>query len=100
MTNRIHNIRKWLLSIAIIHIIGGFLVPLIVNTPIMEIYVNHVSTAFNSPNAADSQQARFLISLLGPTIASWGLLFFYTIDSSFANPSPKAWWFMIMACLL
>jgi hypothetical protein len=40
------------------------------------------------------------MAIFGPTIASWGVLFLYAVNSAFSRPSPQAWWFMFTACLV
>jgi hypothetical protein len=55
---------------------------------------------FNIHQDNAKQQASFLMVLFGPTIASWGVLFLFAINSGFARPSPQAWWFMLLACIV
>ncbi|WP_223671264.1 hypothetical protein [Kangiella shandongensis] len=88
---------KWLKSIAVIHIIGGLLLPIMVFTPIAGSYFAHLLEAFPQ---GDLNSMKFLIGVFGPTVASWGLLFYYSVGKAFQNRTSKDWWFMVFAILV
>jgi len=39
----------------------------------------------------------FLVSVFGPTIASWGILFFSLARTFFSNPTRGLWWALILS---
>ena len=92
-------IKSFLQAIAIFHVIVGLCFPWIVDFPLFDYYKQHLHLAFNTNPESTGQQADFLITIFGPTIASWGVLFLYAVNSGFSRPSPHAWWFMIAACV-
>ncbi|MDQ8038626.1 MAG: hypothetical protein REI12_14490 [Pedobacter sp.] len=92
--------KRFLLLYAFAHIAGGLLLPCLVDTPFFAHYNNAVATAFNTQDAASRAQANYLSALMGPTVASWGLLFALAVQQSFAKPTRMAWWGMLGAGLL
>jgi hypothetical protein len=93
-------IKRFLKAIAMFHIIVGLCFPWIVESPLFSQYREHLHLVFNIHQDNAKQQASFLMALFGPTIASWGVLFLFAINSGFARPSPQAWWFMLLACIV
>lgn len=89
--------RRWLKTLAVIHIIGGLLLPVMVYTPLAVPYFQHLQTAFPDSNP---ESLRFLIGVFGPTVASWGLLFFYAIGKAFETQTKKDWWLLVSATLV
>ena len=85
--------------ISIAHIIGGILLPFLVNTPLFESYNTLVYKALGVNAARTNPEINFLIGLFGPTISSWGVLFFYVVTSAFRDPHPKGWWTIFFCCL-
>ncbi len=100
MNNRMKIIKKFLQLIAFLHVVGGILLPFLVETPVFNVYLQHLAHAFNFENKGAGVEIRFLVGLLGPTIASWGILFLFAINTGFANPGPRAWWFIVIACIV
>lgn len=92
--------KRFLLLYAFAHIVGGLLLPCLVDTALFTHYNNAVATAFNTQDAAARAQASYLSALMGPTVASWGLLFALAVQQSFAKPTRMAWWGMLGAGLL
>ena len=89
--------RRWLQTLAVIHIIGGLLLPVMVYTPLAVPYFQHLQTTFPDSNP---ESLRFLIGVFGPTVASWGLLFFYAIGKAFEAQTKKDWWLLVSATLV
>lgn len=87
----------WLQVLAIIHIIGGLLLPILVYTPLAAPYFALLQTALPDSNP---QSLKFLIGVFGPTVASWGLLFFYAIGKAFESRTRKDWWILVSAVLI
>lgn len=92
--------RLFLQLYALAHIAGGLLLPWLVHTAVFTAYHEQLAQTFNSHNASSREQALFLTGLMGPTIASWGLLFFLVVTQAFSTPSPRWWWGMVLAALL
>jgi len=88
---------KWLKFIAIIHIVGGLLLPLIVFTPVATPYFDHLLKTFPQ---GDLTSMKFLIGVFGPTVASWGLLFYYAVGKAFQSKTPRDWWFLFAAVMV
>ena len=111
LIKKIDTIKRVLQTIAIAHIVGGFCFPWIVQSELFSAYHEHLQRAFNvnaenygenyakNNGANAAQQATFLMAIFGPTIASWGILFLFAVNSGFARPTPQAWWFMFAACV-
>lgn len=89
--------KRWLQTLAVIHIIGGLLLPIMVYTPLAAPYFGHLQNAFPDSNP---ESLRFLIGVFGPTVASWGLLFFYAIGKAFESRTRKDWWLLASATLV
>lgn len=91
------GVEKWLKLIAIIHIIGGLLLPFVVFTPIATPYFEHLQKAFPQ---GDLTSMKFLIGVFGPTVASWGLLFYYALGKAFLSKTQKDWWFLFSTVMI
>jgi hypothetical protein len=91
--------KLFLQLIAIAHIVGGVLLPFLVNTSLFATYNMRVYQALGFDTARANPEVNFLIGLFGPTIASWGVLLFYVVSSAFKNLDPKGWWAVFFACL-
>ncbi len=100
MNNRMRIIKKFLQLIACLHIVSGILLPFLVDTPVFTVYLQHFAHAFSLENKGTGAEIRFLVGLLGPTIASWGILFLFAINTGFSNPNPRTWWFIVIACIV
>lgn len=88
---------KWLKLIALLHIIGGLLLPLLALTSFLDHYFIELQSVF--PNSSQDS-LRFLIGLFGPTVASWGLLFYFGIDKSFRSKARRDWSLLVIALLI
>ncbi len=88
---------QWLKTLAVIHILGGLALPLLVFTSIPDSYFLSLETQFPNSNP---ESLRFLIGIFGPTVASWGILFYYAIHKAFQARTSKDWWFLVGATLV
>lgn len=88
---------KWLKILAIIHIIGGLALPILVFTPLSAPYFDELTNRFANSNP---ESLRFLIGIFGPTVASWGLLFYYAIGKAFQSLKLSDWWILLCAILV
>ncbi|MEE9345437.1 MAG: hypothetical protein V3U88_07500 [Methylococcales bacterium] len=95
-----NNSKRFLQLIAILHIIGGLLLPWLVQTPLADDYVLSIMQNFQVNESDSDQLVRFLVGILGPTIASWGVLLLYVVNSFFHQPTMTTWWTIIIAGLI
>jgi hypothetical protein len=91
---------RFLQLYALAHLVGGLLLPWMVGTAVFTDYNRALAQAFHVSDAATSAQAQFLTGLMGPTVASWGLLFFLLVQQAFARPTRQLWWGMVLAGLV
>lgn len=88
---------KWLKLVAILHIIGGLLLPMLVLTPLLETYFIGIEQSFPNSNP---ESLRFLVGIFGPTVASWALLFFYSVSKAFHSKTFNDWLYLVLALLV
>jgi hypothetical protein len=93
------RIKLFLQLVAIAHVIGGLFLPILVNTSLFAAYNTSVYEALEVEGTGQNSNINFLHGLFGPTIASWGILFFYVVTTTFAKPDKKGWWTILLACL-
>ncbi len=92
------EVKRWLQFIAIVHIVGGLMLPVVVQLDIVQPYFRVLAEVFAVSHSQDLQFLQFMVGIFGPTIASWGVLFWAVVTQSFAIPTKGAWWLMIAAC--
>jgi hypothetical protein len=92
--------KRWLQFIALAHIIGGLMLPIVVQLDIAQPYFRLMANEFALSSQQDLLFLQFLVGIFGPTIASWGVLFWAVVTQSFALPTKGAWWLMIAACVV
>ncbi|MEE9412182.1 MAG: hypothetical protein V3V22_03925 [Methylococcales bacterium] len=95
-----NNSKRFLQLIAVLHIIGGLLLPWLVQTSLADDYVLSIMQNFKVNDPGADRLVRFLVGILGPTIASWGVLLLYVVNSFFHQPTITAWWTIIIAGLV
>src|SRR5687767_644399 len=94
------KIRLFLQLIAIVHIVGGILLPFLVNTQLFSTYNTLVNQALGFAPTGKNAEINFLIGLFGPTIASWGVLFLYVVNYAFKDLDKRGWWAIFASCIL
>jgi membrane associated rhomboid family serine protease len=47
-----------------------------------------------------SEEIKFLIAVFGPTVASWGVLFYALVKTYFRNPTRGTWWALVMSIVV
>ena len=50
--------------------------------------------------AKATPEVHFLVSAFGPTVASWGILFFALVRAFFRNPTNGSWWALVLAIVI
>lgn len=91
---------KLLRLLAICHVIGGMLLCLLYfSTPLHNTLLDLVYRN-QAEKVANASQLMFWLCILGPTIASWGVLFFTLVQQFAQHPSVLLWRGMITAVLV
>lgn len=99
----INSAKKYILIIKIIavaHIFLGVLLPFLAQIGTIEKLL--VSAMFNNIELSREAhvQVSYVISLFGPTIASWGVLLFILIQHYSQTPTAKTWLGLVAAILV
>ena len=71
-----NSAKQFLSLLAILHIIVGLTLPFLVNTRLFNYYNEQMLGAFNTSSIESLELGKFMLGILGPSIASWGVLFF------------------------
>lgn len=82
-----------------LHIMVGLALPYLVELPQFAFYNQHLLAAFNTDTAEALALGKFMVGILGPTVASWGVLFLFVVNMSFATRSRTGWYFMMVAII-
>src|SRR5690348_15301804 len=96
MAGRMAVIERTLLALALVHVAGGVALAALPLVP--RIHADLVSAVFGE--AATSEAAMFMVSVFGPTVASWGVLFFALVKTYFRDPAPGTWRALVLAILI
>jgi hypothetical protein len=94
----VRNLAFWLQLIGWSQVIGGMSLPWLLRSDLMSNYVAHVFQALQLPPEAQPA-ALILMSFLGPTIASWGVLFLFMVQTTLPSKTPKPMLFLCTALL-
>ena len=78
-----------------IHVIGGLLLALTGFLPAASAFLESVF-----PAAEHIPWSPYFVAVLGPTIASWGLLFSVLAEQFFVTPNHRIWRGMLLSLLL
>ena len=84
---------RLLLTVALAHVIAGLSLTIIPLAP--SVHFKLASAIFGAGKA--SEEVMFLISVFGPTVASWGVLFFALVRTYFRNPTSGSWWALVLS---
>lgn len=84
-----------LLAVSLAHVVAGVLLAALPLTPAA--HFNLVAAIFSVDKA--TQEVLFLVSAFGPTVASWGILFFALVRAFFRNPTSGSWWALVLAIM-
>ena len=76
-----------LLALASAHVVAGALIAILPLAPAL--HSGLVTAIFGA--AGDSKEVLFLVSAFGPTVASWGILFFALARAYFRGPAIGSW---------
>ncbi len=89
------NVERLLKLVGPIHVVGGLL---LAATGFLPSAMDMLEKYF--PTADQFAFSPFLVSVFGPTIASWGLLFGMLINQYFAVPDEKLWLGLMLSLLV
>ncbi len=87
---------RLLLFIALTHVVAGLVLTLLPLTP--DLQQTLASAIFGADKSTDT--VMFLISVFGPTVASWGVLFFALVRAYCRNPSRDSWRALMLSILI
>lgn len=94
------SVKYWLQFIALAHVIGGLMLPFIVQLNVVQPYFRLMANVFAVDSNQDLRLVQFMVGVFGPTVASWGVLFWAVVTQSFDNPTKKSWYVMLAACVV
>ena len=101
MPNRfLLSVKYWLQFIALAHVIGGLMLPFVVQLDLVQPYFRLMAQALALNANQDLHALQFMVGIFGPTVASWGVLFWAVVTQSFDNPTKKSWYVMLAACVV
>jgi hypothetical protein len=86
-------IERLLLTLALAHVIAGVSLTILPFAPL--VHFKLVAAIFGEGKA--SEEVMFLVSVFGPTVASWGVLFFALVRTFFRNPTSSSWWVLVLS---
>jgi hypothetical protein len=82
-----------LLAIALAHVVAGVSLAMLPFAP--SVHFKLVAAIFGAGKA--TEEVMFLVSVFGPTVASWGILFFALVRTYFRNPASGSWWALALS---
>jgi hypothetical protein len=89
-------IERLLVTIAVAHVAAGLALTLLPLAPAVHFAL--ASAIFGADKS--SPTVMFLISVFGPTIASWGVLFFALVKTFFRHPAKGSWRALVLSIVL
>ena len=87
---------RLLLAIALAHVAVGLGLAALPLVP--PVHSGLAAMIFGAGRA--TEEVRFLLSVFGPTIASWGILFYALVRAFFRNPSKASWWALVLSIVI
>jgi len=89
-------IERILLIVALAHVVAGLALAMLPIVP--SVHSSLASAIFGADKA--SEEVKFLVSVFGPTVASWGILFFALVRAHFRNPARGSWWALVLSVVI
>jgi hypothetical protein len=84
---------RLLLAIAVAHVAVGLGFAALPLAP--SVHSGLAAMIFGTGKA--TEEVRFLLAVFGPTIASWGVLFYALVRAFFRNPNKGSWWALVLS---
>jgi hypothetical protein len=88
-------LHKILMLVGPLHVVGGLLLFITAFFPSTQVAI---ASLVNLP--AGQGFSPFFVAILGPTIASWGVLFSAVVTQFYAAPSPGLWKAMVLSVVI
>ena len=88
-------LHKILKLVGPLHVVGGLLLFMSAFFPSTQAAI---ASLVNLP--ADQDFSPFFVAILGPTIASWGVLFWAVVTQFYAAPSPGLWKALVLSVVV
>ena len=85
-----------LLAVSLAHVVAGVLLAALPVAP--AVHFDLVASIFSGDKA--TQEVLFLVSAFGPTVASWGILFFALVRAFFRNPTSGSWRALVFSIVI
>ncbi len=98
--NLLLRVKCWLQFVALAHVFGGLMLPFVVQFDLVQPYFRLMAEVFALNPNQDLRMVQFMVGIFGPTVASWGVLFWAVVTQSFDNPTKKSWYVMLAACVV
>ena len=92
-----HTAKTFLSFLAIMHILVGIALPFLVETPLFDYYNERLLAAFETSSNDALAIGKFMVGILGPSIASWGILFLFLVRYAYQSGSTSAYKVMILS---
>lgn len=97
--NTLLIVKRWLQFIGVAHVFGGLFLPWLLHSSLTDGYRKQVFLAIGASHDAESV-VTLMMSFMGPTIASWGVLFLYFVKTAFSTPHRQDWHYLCLALLV
>ena len=91
--------KRLLEILAILHIIIGMMLPFLIDSWLFTYYNKQLLAAFNTDSAEAQELGKFMLGILGPAIASWGVLFLFMVRYAYSTASKAAWFYLLAAII-
>ena len=88
--------KQLLLLLALAHVVAGLVLTLLPLLPA----AHQLMVAMVFGEARTTDDVLFLVSVFGPTVASWGVLFFALVQAFFRNPTRDAWRALVLSIVI
>ena len=86
----------WLLGLGVAHAVGGVLLIFLVDTALLKPYLDYLAYTV-SGQGIHQPGVKVLLSLFGPTVASWGILFCLAVDYYYTSGKAQIKWLSFAA---
>ncbi len=96
MTEKTSTVERLLLALAAAHIVAGVSLTLLPFVP--SVHLQLATVIFGAEKV--SEEIKYLIAVFGPTVASWGVLFYALAKAFFHSPSRGTWWTLVMSIVV
>lgn len=97
-----HLLQRWLILVAILHIVAGLATPFIAYSSLLDAYTAQLQSTFWGegvmPAAAVAYQ-QWMVALFGPTVAAWGVLMLFLVREGIRTNQAWPWSALLLSLL-